>query len=666
MLLRVPLALLLVAASAASAAAQDPAGEQDLTKLGLEELLDFKVSEVVGASLHAQSTFKAPSAVTVVTGAEIRAHGYHTLLEILQSVTGMYATYDRNYGHIGVRGFFVPGDYNSRVLLLVDGHRVNDAFFGGYGLNYDAPVDPDLIEKVEIIRGPGSALYGSNALFAVINVINKRGSDVRGYEASVEGGTHGSYLARATVGGANADGDQWLFAARGYDSDGGSLFYDDFASTPSGGRTSGTDYERAYSFNSQFDTTTLSFDASYTWREKGIPTGAYNTVFDDPDNRTIDAMGYADLTWRPDIGAGRTALLRTYFNDYRYDGWYVGDATSSGGPPDLLYRDRVVGETLGLDTQFSFDHTLGGLLTVGTDTRWNLKQDEKGWDGLNGVYYDDHKDNFELGAFAQDEIALSEHTTFVAGGRVDHYQSFGAEFSPRAAVVYAPDDRSAYKLLYGEAFRAPNASEIYYNVGAVAQVPDLKPETLRNIEAVVEHVYDDGWRVSGSLFHYDVDDLIVRVRDPITSELLYRNVDSVRGNGVELELEKRFAGERRVSVSQAFQDVENRNTGARAVNSPWSVSQIEAESPLFTPNLLAGVEVIVVGPRETLAGDTVGAYALTNLTLRAPHIANGVELALIARNIFDKTYYDPVGPEIVQDSIEQDGFSLALRLTVRR
>ncbi|MBI5435319.1 MAG: TonB-dependent receptor [Planctomycetes bacterium] len=421
MLDRALIALAVLASPAWGLAFQDADGERDLTELDLEALLQVEIDDVVSASLHPQRTFDSPAYATVIRGDEIRAHGYRTLGEILRSVTGMYVTYDRNYAHVGVRGFFVPGDYNSRVLLLVDGHRINDPVYGGYGLDFDAPVDPDLIERIEVIHGPGSALYGSNALFAVVNVINKRGGDLVGGEGAFEAASHGTYLGRATFGGASDDGRQWLVSARAFDSAGDELFYDDSASTPSGGHTRDTDFERAYSLNAQYDWSDWSLNAAYTWREKGVPTGSYGAVFDDPDNRTVDATGYADLSWRPDVGAGRTALVRAYFTDYRYWGYYVTDDTFQGGPPDLLYHDRVIGETLGLDARLAFERALGGRLTVGVDTRWNIAQDQKGWDSVHGVYYDTTDDSLESGVFLQDEIALGKHTTLVAGGRYDHY-----------------------------------------------------------------------------------------------------------------------------------------------------------------------------------------------------------------------------------------------------
>src|ERR1700678_4359653 len=131
---------------------------KDLGDATLEELGNI---QVYGASKRLQSTSDAPSSVTVITADEIQKYGYRTLAEILESVRGFYITYDRDYTFVGVRGFGRLGDWNSRILLLIDGHRVNDNVLGMAMIGPEFLVDVDLIERVEIIRGPSSSLYGA-------------------------------------------------------------------------------------------------------------------------------------------------------------------------------------------------------------------------------------------------------------------------------------------------------------------------------------------------------------------------------------------------------------------------------------------------------------------------------------------------------------------------
>jgi outer membrane receptor protein involved in Fe transport len=143
----------------------------DAMDLSPEEL---KTVHVYTASMYLQSDREAPSSVTIVTADQIRKFGYRTLAEILNSVRGFYVSYDRNYNYVGVFGFSRPGDYNDRFLLLVDGHRMNDNVYGQALIGTEFPLDIDLIDRVEVVRGPSSSLYGASAFFSVINVITKQ------------------------------------------------------------------------------------------------------------------------------------------------------------------------------------------------------------------------------------------------------------------------------------------------------------------------------------------------------------------------------------------------------------------------------------------------------------------------------------------------------------
>ena len=132
-----------------------------------------------------QKPTEAPSSVTVITSDEIKKYGHRTLADVLQSVQGFHVSYDRNYAFLGARGVSL-GDFNSRILLLVDGHRVNNNLTDGAYIDTAFILDIDLIDRVEIIRGPGSVLYGNNAFFGVINVITRQGEQLNGAEVSGE------------------------------------------------------------------------------------------------------------------------------------------------------------------------------------------------------------------------------------------------------------------------------------------------------------------------------------------------------------------------------------------------------------------------------------------------------------------------------------------------
>jgi len=162
---------------------------------GLDEemLLFADIPSVYSASKYEQKVTEAPSKVSIVTAEEIQRYGYQTLADILRSLPGFYTTYDRNYDYIGVRGFGIPGDYDTRLLLLVDGHRINDNVYDSLYSDRGFILDVDLIDRVELVRGPSSSLYGSSAFFGIVNVITKKGRDLNGTEVSAAAGSHDSY-----------------------------------------------------------------------------------------------------------------------------------------------------------------------------------------------------------------------------------------------------------------------------------------------------------------------------------------------------------------------------------------------------------------------------------------------------------------------------------------
>ena len=190
----------------------------DLSNKSLEELMEIEVPKVYGASKFDQRTTEAPASISLVTADEIKKYGYRTLGDVLQSVQGFHVSYDRNYAFLGTRGVNL-GDFNSRVLLLVNGHRVNNNLTDGAFIDSAFILDVDLIDRVEIIRGAGSVLYGNNAFFGVINVLTRRGSQVNGVEASVEYGEFDTYKARVTLGKSFTNGIDLLLSGSFYDSD---------------------------------------------------------------------------------------------------------------------------------------------------------------------------------------------------------------------------------------------------------------------------------------------------------------------------------------------------------------------------------------------------------------------------------------------------------------
>lgn len=145
-------------------AAQQP-DPHDVSNLCLEDLMKIKVPTVYGASKFEQKVTEAPSFITIITCDEIQKYGYRTFADVLRSIPGLLVSDDRNYNYIATRGFMGPGSYNDRILIQIDGHRLNENIYDGAYVDTEFPLDIDLIDRIEVIRGPGSALYGTDAIF---------------------------------------------------------------------------------------------------------------------------------------------------------------------------------------------------------------------------------------------------------------------------------------------------------------------------------------------------------------------------------------------------------------------------------------------------------------------------------------------------------------------
>src|SRR5882724_131344 len=294
--------LLVLALPAMNWAAENPTATKpsDPTEIDFAELIKMEIPVVEAASKYKQKITEAPSSVTILTSEEVKRYGHRTLADVLQSVPGLYITYDRNYSFLGVRGFNL-GDNNNRVLLLVDGHRLNNSLSDSAYLGTEFILDVDLIDRVEIIRGPGSSLYGNNAFFGVINVITRKGRDLagNGVEVSGEAGSFDSYKGRLTYGKEFKNGLDLILSGSIYDSDGKErLFYKEF-NTPANnnGVANNADDDAYKSVFGSASFKDFSLEGGFITREKGNPTAKLLTDFNDRRSRNTDDRGYVNLKY---------------------------------------------------------------------------------------------------------------------------------------------------------------------------------------------------------------------------------------------------------------------------------------------------------------------------------------------------------------------------------
>lgn len=640
----------LVLMSAVVSEAQSP---QDLSNLTLEDLMTVRVERVFGASKRVQLTTEAPSSVTIVTADDIARHGYRTLGDIVQSVRGFYVTDDRNYQYVGARGFARPGDYNTRILLVVDGHRVNDDIFDQAAVGRELGLDAASFQRVEIIRGPASALYGTSAFFAVINVTTKRGTDISGVTITAEGGNLGTSRVFAAIGRAFANGADLAFSGHTENAAGVHDLYFPIYDTPAtnNGHAIGMDAGLERGMTGRVSVQNLTLSGMYSWRRKRVPTGAYETTFNDPAFVTFDRRAFFDASYEREIARTRYAL-RAFVDTYDYDGEYPYD----GLTPDsgrALQTDYGHGVWWGTEGRASRDVAGGQTLTAGFEFRDYARQNQ------GAAATDDRRPAFSThvgtdvyAAYVQDEVRIRERVLLDFGGRYDAYSGFN-RLTPRASLVFAASPSRSFKYLYGRAFRAPNAYEFDYLTYGVRD-HSLGAETIETNEVVWEE-YRGGWlRTAVSAFRNDADHLLTLMADD-EGVLSLANAKRAVARGIELEAEMKSAATGlQALASYSWQDAKDGDSGVPLSNSPRHVAKARFSAPGGRAGATIAVEVQAMSRRVTLGGNSANAHAIVNANYILP-LGRGTRLTASFHNLFDQDYSDPASAEHAQDAIPQNG-----------
>ena len=651
--------------AAAQASGRD---KTDLSGLSIEDLAKVQVDAVYGASKFLQKASDSPAYVTIVTAADIQKYGYRTLADVLQTIRGFYVVYDRNYTYIGVRGFLQPEDYNARVLFLVDGHRINDNIFDGAYVGTEFPVDVDLIDRIEIIRGPNSSVYGTGAFAAVINVITKRGRDLNGVETSARAGSWNSYKGRITYGERFDSGVETLASGSFYNSLGHDrLFFPEFDSPlTNNGIAQDADADRSYNIFGDVLYRDFDFHVVEASRTKHVPTASFGTVFNDPRTRTTDARGYAELQYHHTFGSWET-LGRLSYDWYDYHGIYVYDYAGTGVPPYTENYDAASGTWW--DFQGDASRTLfeKHRITAGTEFRQDLTQQQINYDVQPYYpYFNSHRSSWLAAVYLQDEYSIRENISFVVGIRSDSYQSFGTTLSPRAGLLLRPERHTDIRANYSWAFRAPNDYESFYagNNSNTAN-PSLKPEKLRTWEVDVDHSFDAPYYISGAAFLNRFSGLITPTPDPATGNPIYLNAGPVQTRGIELKFGAKWRNGAEAAISDSIQQTESVVTRTTLANSPRQLAKINFSLPLVPNGFFVSSDAQYVSPMTSVAQTRLGGYVVTNFNVFTHQLAHRLDISAGLYNAFDKRYAGSGTIDTTEKSILQDGRAIRIKLSYR-
>jgi outer membrane receptor for ferrienterochelin and colicin len=642
---------------------------------GRETKLVFEMTqteEIVAASRVSERVEQAPSSVSIVSRREIVSFAYPTLAEALRGQPGVYAWDDRSYVTLGLRGLGRLGSYGNRILVLSDGLPTNDDWIGSSYVGYDALTDLGDVERIELVRGPGSVLYGTNAFSGVINVVNREAAP--GFSTGVSTNLDG--VARARV---RADaplgrrGHIWssFGAARG---EGRDLYFAEYATELPGGVVRDRD---------GFDADMVHGAARYEWLaaqwslhsySKHIPTGAFETDITDPRMQQRDTRAFLELRAEPEISRVVSLMTRAHLNMYRFVGLYPRVPDEGG-----LEVDAYHGQWLGLEQRVRVSPSAGLRFTLGGEAQlhyrvWQTAQDEA------GIFLDE-KHPYRVGAlYALADADLSRRTRVSAGARYDAYSSFGGSLNPRAALILSPYLQGTLKVMGGRAFRAPSVYELYYNDGGLTQVasPHLRPETVDSAEVEHSHRFSPTVVGTAAVYANHVRSLITPVGSSNAADpLRYENADNpLFVAGAELGVRRDFrhgymvgasyslayarflAGSSLSDLAQLKRDPTKRHVA----NAPMHLASLRGAVPLLARAVLASTRLSFEGPRydrnESVTDPpqrSTRPVVIWDVVLSGEEPRFGLAYAIGMYNAFDWRYSLPTTAELRQETLPQDG-----------
>jgi iron complex outermembrane receptor protein len=606
----------------------------------LEQLMQLPVEFVTGASKYEQNIQRAPASVTVLTSEDIRNYGWTTVADALRSAPGIFINSDRFYDYIGNRGFTRPYDYNSRTLVLVNGHRINDSVFQQGSIGSDFILDLSLVDRIEIIHGPGSSLYGSSAFYGTINIIPKKGRDFDGGQVSLAVGSDPSIKTRVTTGNRTNNGVEYTISATEWWSGGEAEF-----NLPASWRTAtglpntvasdrdGMHHQSVYA-NASWKW--LEFEAAYVKRDKDVLPQVYFTNLTDP-SRATDQRAYALVRATGHPGADST-LSSTLSLDYLGYSALFSPASYSFNQQDIYDQAFSLNYEMRWQQEFAGRH----VMITGLEYQENFIQDLSRSDLVvpsNSISVS--TSSRYISPFTQVDWSLGHGVWLSTGGRFDAYSTGEQRLTPRLGLIWNATPSTDFKLLYGEAFRVPNVYERASPEGS-GSPPSIKPETNESVEFVVDHKLNSVWQLNAHLYYTKSQDLIIynALGDAV-------NGDTVTTEGIETGFSAFFPSNIQLRGSATFQQTYDANHH-NVVDAPRTLLKFNASAPVYEKWLRASIEVQYVGNRIDNTGASLGDYLTENFTLRALHVWRRWDLSLSIYNLSGTRWADSTNTGQIQ------------------
>ena len=621
--------------------------------------------------------FQSAATTSVVTYDQIKSMGATELHEVLETIPGVHAslqpnTYDYSYS---IRG--IANSTNSEVLILLNGTRITSPFGGTLMTGTEIPLEA--IQQVEVIRGPGSALYGADAFAGVINIITKKAKDINGTALGVRAGDHGT---QSGWGQQSAEWAGWEIATslqyqhtdgdsgRRVNADTQTLFDNALNHASLAPGSLNTRYE---TYNGHLNLQRKHWDIGLWAFNDNAGTRAGGAGALDPNGQINGQQYLGDVRFSTEDWLDNWELmahasyLRTDFQgqlklfpnnavlpigangniDISSSSWvsFPGGVNTSLGRVETIPSLELSSIYKGFDnhrlrfsTAFRYEGVVANQSSnYGYGTLNGVGGSQVNVTGTSYVYLPDtHRTVWSL--VGQDEWQLATDWHLTAGLRYDNYSDFGGTFNPRAALVWDINKQLTSKLLYGKAFRAPNFSEQFtQNNPVVLGNNHLKPETINTYEWALNYRPITSLSTAANVYYYKIDNLIAIPTGTIT----YQNSGNQNGYGSEFEFNWQWTEQWNLKGNYAWQHAINETNQSLVTGVPAHHAYV-ALGWKFLPQWQLQPQLNWIGGRTgTGTNQQLSDYETVDFTVRGKKLFGHLNLSASLRNAFDTNYYEP-------------------------
>lgn len=679
----------------------------------LRDIVLVPERSVSAASRESEAIEDAPASVTVISAQELEAFAYPTILEALRGVRGYAVNFDSVYGNAAVRGLGSANDFSNRLLVLSDGAVLNENILYQPFIHYDGRTDLGDVQRIEVVRGPSSVLYGTGAVSGVVNLVLKDRDEPEGVHAQIS--SYDNSTARGRVGFVERLGrDAGVWASvSGATSQGREVALPAAVDTDQR-ITREFDKFQSYTLTGKLWFKDLTLQSFWTSREDTIPTGNYGSRFGDTRSFGDDQRFLTELKLEHKFGERASIMMRAHLNYayYHSDYWYDDDPampqTGTAGTYNYFetYKSWWGGgearATINLGDQLRL--ALGGEAVIHERANMEGGQYDIGHTTVMPGLHVDAPYQILAGSALLD-WRPARALRVQAGLRFDYWNLLGNQFapeadrgkttfsaaSPRLAVITKPSDDDIVKLMVGSAFRAPSAYELYYADGGSTQVPSntcgdkLKPETIYSAELEATHKFNIDWSGTASVYGTLARDVVesVEVGDAcaaqagVPAELIYYRNSQVdqRILGADLELRR----ELRAGVMASVQYGYNHGRYASAPtddpgqpstqlpNAPSHYAGVKVIFPIATSAVNGALRAALEDRRriDTTTTEESDRAVVVDAVISGAIARHGLRYAAGVYNLFNWQYALPAVP-YASSLMPQNGRSFIFSLTVTR